>query len=50
MPAYERVVGAKPPSAYESAKIAAATAIPTAASRARTACSVFTLATARQLQ
>jgi hypothetical protein len=44
MPAYDRVVGAKPPSAYESAKTAAAAPIPTAASRATTACSVFTLA------
>ena len=28
IPAYDRVVGAKPPFAYESAKTAAATAIP----------------------
>jgi hypothetical protein len=47
MPAYDRVVGKKPPPAYESAKIEAATAIPTAASRARTACSVFTLASGK---
>ena len=47
MPAYERVVGSKPPFEYESAKIAAATAIPTAASRATTACSIFTLASGK---
>lgn len=39
--AYDRVVGAKPPFAYESAKTAAATAIPTAASR-RKLCFPFT--------
>ena len=38
MPAYERVVGAKPPFAYESAKTAAATAIPAAASRRSRLC------------
>jgi hypothetical protein len=40
--AYDRVVGAKPPFAYESAKTAAATATPTAASRRRKVCSPFT--------
>jgi hypothetical protein len=39
--AYDRVVGAKPPFAYESAKTAAATAIPTAESR-RKLCFPFT--------
>jgi hypothetical protein len=44
IPAYERVVGANPPSAYERAKTAPATAIPTVMPRATTACTGFTLA------
>ena len=43
MPAYDRVVGEKPPFAYESAKMAAATAIPAAALRRSTLCAPFTL-------
>jgi hypothetical protein len=44
MPAYDRVVGAKPPSAYARAKTAAATAATTPASRRNTLFSPFTLA------
>jgi hypothetical protein len=47
MPAYARVVGANPPFAYERAKTAAATAIPTAASRRSAFCSPFTLIQAK---
>jgi hypothetical protein len=47
MPAYDRVVGEKPPPAYESAKTAAATPIPTATLRATAVCSVFTLASGK---
>src|SRR3954452_21653789 len=43
MPAYARVVGVKPPFAYNSAKTVAATAIPTAASRRSVLCAPFTL-------
>jgi hypothetical protein len=43
MPAYARVVGEKPPFAYESAKTVAATPVPTAAFRRIRVCLAFTL-------
>jgi hypothetical protein len=43
MPAYDRVVGSKPPFAYESAKTAAAIPSPAAVSRRSRLCSRFTL-------